>query len=512
VVPAGREGGLDAVAEGRDGTPAVRLVADDDDNGALPVRGRDVADVVGRRPRRQPGVDRRLAEPERSRRLACTQQRAAHDGVRYEAVRTQPVAEVARLRAPVCGQRAQLVGVAGRRLGVSNDDEAHRGQDNLAPVDGPWERYLVLGLRLGRHIDGLVDAYFGPPELAARVDAEEPTAPEQLAAEARVLHEAADTDWLRAQLLGCETTARRLAGEPIGWVTEVERCYGLPPLHTAEARFEAAHTQLDEALPGGGALQERYQRWLDAQALPAERLLEASTRFADLLQRRTHSLFGLPDDEAATIETVANEPWSAFNYYLGGRRSRVVVNTDLPVYSFRLPELVAHEIYPGHHTEHAWKEALLVDGEHNLGEAIFLVGTPQSTISEGIASYGPELVAAHDLAEQVYDELGIEYDVATTRTVQAVRDELDGVGVNAALKLHVDGAPEGEVVEYIAHWALVPTDHAVKRLAFITHPTWRAYVSCYSSGYELCKTWVGGDLQRFRRLLTEQLTTSDLAA
>ena len=31
------------------------------------------------------------------------------------------------------------------------------------------ERYLALGLRLGRHVDGFVDAYYGPPELAARM-------------------------------------------------------------------------------------------------------------------------------------------------------------------------------------------------------------------------------------------------------------------------------------------------------------------------------------------------------
>jgi hypothetical protein len=379
-------------------------------------------------------------------------------------------------------------------------------------VDAHWERYLLLGLRLGRHVDGLVDAYFGPPELAGRVDAEEPVAPEQLAAEARALQDDADTDWLAAQLVGCETTARRLAGGQIGWATEVERCYGVPPVRTAEARFDAAHARLDEALPGPGGLAERYQRWLEVQTLPPERLLPAGRRFADRLRERTHALFGLPEDEEASIETVEHEPWSAFNYYLGGRRSRVVVNTDLPVYSFRLPHLVAHEIYPGHHTEHAWKETLLVDGAGNYGEAIFLVGTPQSTVSEGIASYGPELVGSRELAAEVYAELGGEYDAETAAAVQAALDDLDGVVVNAALMLHVDGAPEDEVVDYIARWALVPRDHAVKRLAFVTHPTWRAYVSCYSSGYELCKRWVDGDVQRFRRLLTEQVTTSDLAA
>jgi hypothetical protein len=31
-------------------------------------------------------------------------------------------------------------------------------------IDSPAERYLRLGLQLGRHVDGLVDAYVGPAE------------------------------------------------------------------------------------------------------------------------------------------------------------------------------------------------------------------------------------------------------------------------------------------------------------------------------------------------------------
>jgi hypothetical protein len=47
------------------------------------------------------------------------------------------------------------------------------------------ERYLLLSLRLGRHIDGFVDFYYGPPELAQRVKGEEPPPPGALADEAR---------------------------------------------------------------------------------------------------------------------------------------------------------------------------------------------------------------------------------------------------------------------------------------------------------------------------------------
>ena len=509
-MPARRERRLGDAAEGGGGAAAIGLVPDDHDDLAVLVGHR--AHVLGRRAGRQSLVDLRLAEHQRGRRLAGAQQRAADDRVRDEPDRLQLLAEPACTCTAFGGQRAQLIGLARCRLGVSNDHEAHPGQDNLARMDDLWERYLLLGLRLGRHIDGLVDAYFGPPEPAERVDAEQPVPPAELAAEAVALADAAGSRWLRAQLAGCETTARRLAGEEIAWADEVERCYGARPHRTDESLFEAAHERLDAALPGSGDLGARYRAWSEQQELPAGALLQASAQFAEALRSRTAERFGLPDSETAAIELVQNEPWAAFNYYLGSRRSRVVLNTDLPVHSFRLPGLVAHEIYPGHHTEHAWKEQLLVDGEGNYGEAIFLVGTPQSTISEGIASLAAEMVDAYDGAQAIYDELGVDYDAATADAVRIAREDLDAVVVNAALLLHEEHRSPDAAADYVERWTLAPRDSAAKRVEFITHPTWRAYISCYSSGYELCKRWVNGDVQRFRRLLTEQLTTADLAA
>src|SRR4029450_11061287 len=86
------------------------------------------------------------------------------------------------------------------------------------------------------------------------------------------------------------------------------------------------------------------------------------------------------------------KPWSGFNYYEGGLRSRVAINLDLPVLSLSLGQLVAHEAYPGHHTEHPRKEAGLVRQRRWLEETIFLVGTPQCTLAEGLADLGLEVV------------------------------------------------------------------------------------------------------------------------
>jgi hypothetical protein len=82
--------------------------------------------------------------------------------------------------------------------------------------------------------------------------------------------------------------------------------------------------------------------------------------------------------------------------------------------------------------------------------------------------------------------------------------------VNSAHLLNEEQRPHDEVRAYLERWGLQSRDRVEKALEFLTHPTWRAYVSSYSSGYELCRAFVDGDTARYRRLLTEQLTTSDL--
>ena len=101
------------------------------------------------------------------------------------------------------------------------------------------QEYVELGLRLGRHVDGLVDAYYGDPAVKVRIDAEPLRAPAALVADAARLLEGLDGDeqrarWLRAQLVGLETVARKLAGEELEFADEVERCYGIRPRRTAE--------------------------------------------------------------------------------------------------------------------------------------------------------------------------------------------------------------------------------------------------------------------------------------
>ena len=374
--------------------------------------------------------------------------------------------------------------------------------------------YIELGLRLGRHIDGLVDAYYGPPELAEQVEAEELQAPAKLATQAAKLREASENGWLHAQLVGLETVARRLAGEEIAFEDEVERCYGVRPQRTSEDVFEAAHRELDELLPGTAPLAERYQAWREGNVVPADRLAGFMDGLVTDLRARTEAFAGLPRDESIELEYVTGEPWAAYNYYLGGLRSRIAINTDVAMTPDFAAELAAHEAYPGHHTEQVTKEQTLVRDQGRLEQSILLIGTPQALISEGIAVLGSEIMLGEDeerLTAQHVAPLDVEYDPEHSKLVKKARAPLEHlVGTNAALLLHAEGASVDEARGYLMRWSLSSERRAAQQISFISDPTWRAYVSTYADGYRVCRSFVDGDPKRFKRLLTEQLTPADL--
>jgi hypothetical protein len=406
------------------------------------------------------------------------------------------------------------------------------------------ERYLALGLALGRHISGLVDAYYGPKPIAERVVAGPISLPEALVVEARALLAAIDAgeplgdpdvDWasdhapletggdagrdaarrhfLRSQTIGLLTTARRLSGEPIGYADEVEACYGVRPRRFMQDEFEAAHRSLEQVVPGSGPLADRYVAWRESQAVPVDLLEPAIASLAEDLRDRTRTMFGLPEGEHVDFALVTGKPWSGFNYYLGGLRSRVEINTDLPVLATSLGHLVAHEAYPGHHTERSRKEVGLLRRHRCWEESIVRIGTPENLVAEGLADLGLEVVMGPRPDTTVAEHLtglGIPYDPDVVAIVRKAAEALGNVRANAAFRLWEDGADPDTVIDEVAHYELTTRARAEKSVEFLLHPTWRAYISCYVEGLPLCRAFVAADPARFARLVTEQLTPRDL--
>ena len=376
----------------------------------------------------------------------------------------------------------------------------------------PAERYILLGLRLGRHVDGLVDSYYGPDELKEQADNEDLVPPEQLAADGAALLGELEESWLRDLVQGLETYARVLAGEPISYSDEVERCYGVRPQRLDKSVYEEVQARLDELLPGDGPLAERREVWREQNRVePAKLMPILNDVFADV-RRRTQELFGLPEGEEITLDEVHDEPWWAFNYYQGKRRSHIVLNVDVPTTYGDLLELCCHEGYPGHHTERATKEVALVEERGQLEETINMVPTPQSVLAEGIAETAMDVLGedAQEAAAAIMRTHGVEFDHARARAISDALAPIRAQGVDVALLIHEDGATEEDAVAYAMKWGATTEKRARQGVRFVTDPTWRAYAICYSAGGELARAYHGNDPARFKRLLSENVRIPEL--
>jgi hypothetical protein len=396
-----------------------------------------------------------------------------------------------------------------------------------SPVDVPLE-YVRLGLRFDRLESGFVDAFTGDPRIRAQVLDEPAPTPQRLRDQARGLLRELDsaglsadrTAFLRGQLTGLECTGRKMSGEPVGFVDEVAAYFQVDVDLGDPAVYAAAHAELDGLLPGSGPLAERFAAHRRREECPPDRLEKAVLALSSALRDHVRGEYGLPEAETVTYEVVTDEPWSGFNYYEGDFRSRVAINADLPHRLAQLPHLVAHESYPGHHTEHCRKELGLVERADRIEHTVFLVNTPECLMAEGLADLGIEATVGAGWgpwAAEILGDLGLRLDGDLAERIAAATAPLNRVRQDAAILLHDRGTDPDEVVAFLQRWSLVSTDRARQQLRFLTHPLWRAYISTYVEGFDLLSRWLARRPEglpvadRFLRLLDEPLTPAVVA-
>jgi hypothetical protein len=390
--------------------------------------------------------------------------------------------------------------------------------------------YLLLGLRFDRVEEGYVDSFTGDPELRRAVESEPSPDPADLARQAQRLLaavpqaeglEAQRGDYLAAHLKALACAGRKFAGEDVGFVEEVREYFDVDIVKGDPDKYREAHRKLDAALGGSGALADRLQVHRTSEEIPPERLEEGIHAFSSALRDRVRTDYPLPEAETIVYEIVSDKPWSGFNYYQGDYRSTVAVNADLKQQMSNLPRLVAHESYPGHHTEHCRKEAGLVERDGQSEQTIFLVNTPQCLMAEGLAdlalhaAIGPEW---GPWASEIYADLGLRFDGERAQAISEASAALADVRQDAALMLHDEHRDVDDVAAFLQRWLLTTEARARQSLRFLSSPLWRAYTSTYVEGYRLLRGWLDARpadvtlTERFGRLLDEPLIPSSLRA
>ncbi len=373
------------------------------------------------------------------------------------------------------------------------------------------DTYVRLVLALGVHDKNFVDAYYGPPAL--RHEAEQagwtlfdinkraavlevdlrrlpeiaPTAPD---AELHGLRRA----YLARQLNALRARVTMLQGKRYPFDEESRELYDAVAPKNTEASFAAAIAAIDAQVGGEGDLPARYARFKQDFVIPPGKLDAVFTAAIAECRRRTLAHVQLPPGETFTVAYVKDKPWSAYNWYQGGFKSLIEVNTDLPVYIDRAIDLACHEGYPGHHVYNVLLEKHLVQDRGWVEFSVYPLFSPQSLIAEGTANYGIE-VAFSDAERRAFERetlfplAGLPADrVDEYYDVVALAKPLTYAG-NEAARGYLDGRMDAaRAADWLVRYAMNTPAQAAQRVKFFD--TYRSYVINYNLGEDLVRAYV----------------------
>ncbi len=369
------------------------------------------------------------------------------------------------------------------------------------PVDEIAVAYVRLVLAMGQHDKDYVDAFYGPAELKTVAEKEKKPL-EAIGAEAIGLIERVKklpvpgeeieklrTDYLAKQLSALEARVRIVQGEKLKFDEESRALYDAVAPTRTEAHFQKILDQLAAKLPGDGPVAQRYETWRKDFIIPREKLDAVFQLAIKECRARTLQHIELPANESFTVEYVTGKSWSGYNWYQGGYRSLIQVNTDLPAYIDRAVDLAAHEGYPGHHVYNVLLEKNLVRDRGWVEFSVYPLFSPQSLIAEGTANYGktvgfskPERMKFEKTV--LFPAAGLDPKrVEEYYAVQAMTEELAYAG-NEAARRYLNGEIDAAAATaWLEKYALMDEKRAAQRVRFIEQ--YRSYVINYNLGEDL---------------------------
>ena len=196
-------------------------------------------------------------------------------------------------------------------------------------LDEFGKNYLLLGLRIGKLIEGYVESYYGPPELKEIVDKEQIFSPKSLLSICNSLQQDLPnqgfTDirikFLNKMLGAIETSLNVANGKTIPYLEQVNRFYDIKPELVDDSIFYKAAEKLDEFYSGMGSVSDRINTLEKQRAIPVEKIEETCNHAFEILQTRVKELFPdlLPNNEQISVEIVKNQFYSAEAIYLGNK-------------------------------------------------------------------------------------------------------------------------------------------------------------------------------------------------
>lgn len=401
------------------------------------------------------------------------------------------------------------------------------------------QQYVALVLALGVHDSDYVDAYYGPPEWRTEAEATPRTLTDIDGLAAQLQQRLASlgrqgvpgNDVREAELLGLRrvylkkhlaalrTRVALLQGRLLPFDDESQALYDAAAPERDEDEFREALDVLSRSVAGSGPLLERYNAFRNRFVLPPDAVRPVFEAAIRVCRERTRAALSLPAGEEFTLEFVQGKSWSGYNWYQGGYRSVIQVNTDLPIHIDRAVELAAHEGYPGHHVHNVRIEEQLVRQRGWVEFTAYPLYSPQSLVAEGIANCAPGMVfsPSERLAferDVLFPMAGLDPAMATRyAVVTQAAEKLAHAATEAARRLLNGQLDDAGATGWLESYALHSRPRAEQRVRFIRQ--YRSYVINYTRGRELVDAYLtrksGHDRPRRWAALGELMASPRLA-
>ena len=393
------------------------------------------------------------------------------------------------------------------------------------------ESFLLLALRIDRHIKGYVDFYFGPEKLRQIVNYESLIAPNTLLKDSNNLISQLTAQgfnkererYIKKLIVAMKTSIEILQGSKIPIKDQFIKLYDIELQPAKETELNNLKDDYEEAYKGSGSLEERMARLRITRKVPKSKVFQFFKKATDITEKRTRELFIdlLPRNERVIINLIDNNSsekvkWNCYNGYLGNFISRIDVNPNYQMYWTVFLSLSSHEAYPGHHTEFVVKEERLYRELNQFEHSILIYKSPKLLVSEGIANKALSVI----FPNQVVAEIGLnqfcsnplkEVSVEELELQDRVKAKLPVFWYNFAYHALVDKYSKNELMRYGRNFEIFSDEDLISEIERMKNPAFSNNAFMYYLGNNILQKY--GDVlstKDFRNLLINPILPSDL--
>jgi len=402
----------------------------------------------------------------------------------------------------------------------------------MAKLSKFGEDFLLLALRINKHINGYVDFYFGPEKLQQIVNHESLIAPNTLLNDSNNLIKQSTAQgynkererYLEKLLIAMKTSIEILNGSENSIEDQFKKLYDVDLQTAKEVELENLKEDYEEAYKGHGSLEERMSKLRITRKVPESKVFKFFKEATNITEKRTKELFTdlLPKNESVIINLVDNNnssekvKWNCYNWYLGNFVSRIDVNPSYQMYWTVFLSLSSHEGYPGHHTEFVVKEERLYRELNQFEHSILIYNSPKLVVSEGIANKALSVIfSSHTAAEiglnkfcsNALNEVSLEKLELQDR----VKAKLPVFWYNFAYHALVDKYSKNELMRYGRNFEIFSDEDLISEIERMKNPAYSNNAFMYYLGNNILQKY--GDvpsIKDFRNLLINPILPSDL--